>query len=145
MLVFQFRVHNHFSSLCPYQICFSFVCALVTTNLFIDFQPLSNICEVWFYLWLYTKLGGGGCRQTVLPPPRLADGVFQETLTGKCLTTGVTVCRSGNFSALTNQVTCKVRPAQHSWVGWGDDALCGLKSQYGNSEVHSGSRQLPIL
>lgn len=140
MLVFQFKVQNHFSSLCPYQICFSCVCAFVTTDLLIDFQPLSNICEVWFYLWLYTKLGWGE-----QAPLRLAHGVFLETLAGKCLTTGVTICRSGNFSAVTNQVTCRVRPAQHSWVGRDHDALRSLKSKYGNTAVHSGSRQLPGL
>lgn len=98
MLVFQFRVHNHFSPLCPYQICFSRVCAFVTTDLLIDFQPLSNICEVWFYLWFCTKLGWGE-----EAPLRLADGVFLETLAGKCLTAGVTICGSGNFSAVTSQ------------------------------------------
>ena len=135
MLVFQFRVHNHFSSLCPYQICFSRVCAFVTTDLLIDFQPLSNICEVWFYLWFYTKLGWGE-----EAPLRLAGGVFLETLAGKCLTAGV-----GNFSAVTNQATCRVRPAQHSRVGRDRDAVCSLQSKDGNAAVLSGSRQLPGL
>ena len=120
MLVFQFRVHNHFSSLCPYQICFSRVCAFVTTDLLIDFQPLSNICEVWFYLWFYTKLGWGE-----EAPLRLAGGVFLETLAGKCLTAGV-----GNFSAVTNQATCRVRlPSTPRWGGTVMlSALCNLKT-----------------
>ena len=146
MLVFQLRVHNHFSSLCPYQICFSILCARVTTNLFLDFQPLSNICEVWFYLWLYTKLGGRR-RQADSPPtpetcwwglPGDTDReVSHDRYDSLQKWELLSLDQPGNLQSLP----C---PALLGGVGrW--CSLCSEICQYGSSAVHSGSRQLPIL
>lgn len=52
------------------------VCAFVTTPLLIDFWPLTSMCEVWFYMWLNTKLGASSRQARVggPPPPDLLMG-----------------------------------------------------------------------
>ena len=146
MLVFPFRVHNHFSSLCPYQLCFSCVCAFVTTNLFIDFQPFSNICEVWFYLWLYTKLAGRRRQaDSPLTPETCRWGLPGDT--GR----EVSHDRCDNLQKREllslDQPGNLQSPPGPALLG-GAGPWCSLLSEIcksGNSAVRSGSRQLPVL
>lgn len=119
-----------------------YVCAFVTTDLFIDFWPVRNICEVWCYMWLCTNLGS--CRRQADGLPETCSWGLPGDTGGLQLTTGVTVCRSGSFSAWTTQVTRGVRPARRSCAGRGGDALCSLQCVNTGSAAGSGSlSQLP--